>query len=180
MRNRTIIIRLFFLFCFAVFPSAYAQDMSFNYLTTDNGLSQFTVYALYNDEWGQIWIGTRDGLNVDGNFKLNVPNAKTAVLQISFGSIWKNERSTPSTSIRGEEAPSVNSCIRSTRCQWCYPGNHPSWSGRKGYNLYHFFRRCPTTYPYKRRRSTFCQRAYSTDINRRIFFSGLSAGRDRR
>ena len=49
MRNRTIIIRLFFLFCFAVFPSAYAQDMSFNYLTTDNGLSQFTVYALYND-----------------------------------------------------------------------------------------------------------------------------------
>ena len=59
MRNRTIIIRLFFLFCFAVFPSAYAQDMSFNYLTTDNGLSQFTVYALYNDEWGQIWIGTR-------------------------------------------------------------------------------------------------------------------------
>lgn len=68
MRNRTIIIRLFFLFCFAVFPSAYAQDMSFNYLTTDNGLSQFTVYALYNDEWGQIWIGTRDGLNVyNGN-----------------------------------------------------------------------------------------------------------------
>ena len=51
-----------------VFPSAYAQDMSFNYLTTDNGLSQFTVYALYNDEWGQIWIGTRDGLNVyNGN-----------------------------------------------------------------------------------------------------------------
>lgn len=42
--------------------------MSFNYLTTDNGLSQFTVYALYNDEWGQIWIGTRDGLNVyNGN-----------------------------------------------------------------------------------------------------------------
>ena len=68
MRNKTIIIRLFFLFCLAVFPSVHAQDMSFNYLTTDNGLSQFTVYALYNDEWGQIWIGTRDGLNVyNGN-----------------------------------------------------------------------------------------------------------------
>lgn len=67
MRNRTIIIRLFFLLL-CRFPSAYAQDMSFNYLTTDNGLSQFTVYALYNDEWGQIWIGTRDGLNVyNGN-----------------------------------------------------------------------------------------------------------------
>lgn len=48
----------------------------------------------------------------------------------------------------GIEGRIGNSCIRSTRCQWCYPGNHPSWSGRKGYNLYHFFRRCPTTYPY--------------------------------
>lgn len=68
MRNNTIIIWLLFLINLSVFSSAHAQDMSFNYLTTDNGLSQFTVYALYNDEWGQIWIGTRDGVNVyNGN-----------------------------------------------------------------------------------------------------------------
>ena len=92
MRNRTIIIRLFFLFCFAVFPSAYAQDMSFNYLTTDNGLSQFTVYALYNDEWGQIWIGTRDGLNVyNGN------RIKT----------YKEEKGNPTTLLQKESANSI-------------------------------------------------------------------------
>lgn len=47
---------------------SFAQDISFNYLSTDNGLSQFTVYSLYRDELGRIWIGTRDGLNVyNGN-----------------------------------------------------------------------------------------------------------------
>ena len=82
MRNKMIIVRLVILFSFAVLFSAHAQDMSFNYLTTDNGLSQFTVYALYNDEWGQIWIGTRDGLNVyNGNriktYKEEKGNPKT-------------------------------------------------------------------------------------------------------
>lgn len=45
-----------------------ARDISFNYLSTENGLSQFSVYALHKDELGRIWMGTRDGLNVyDGN-----------------------------------------------------------------------------------------------------------------
>lgn len=46
-----------------------AQDISFNYLSTENGLSQFTAYCLYKDELGRIWIGTHDGLNVyNGNW----------------------------------------------------------------------------------------------------------------
>jgi len=32
-------------------------------LSTENGLSQFSVNALYRDERGFIWIGTREGLN---------------------------------------------------------------------------------------------------------------------
>ncbi len=58
---------LFFLLCsYALF--ARSQDITFNYLTTDNGLSQFTVYSLYTDENGLIWIGTRDGVNIyNGN-----------------------------------------------------------------------------------------------------------------
>ncbi|AVM52982.1 signal transduction histidine kinase [Bacteroides zoogleoformans] len=39
------------------------QNISFNHLTTDDGLSQFSVNSLYIDEGGVLWIGTREGLN---------------------------------------------------------------------------------------------------------------------
>lgn len=41
----------------------YAKDITFNHLTTDEGLSQFSVNSIYEDEKGFIWIGTREGLN---------------------------------------------------------------------------------------------------------------------
>lgn len=60
----------------------FTQNITFNHLTTDDGLSQFSVNALYKDERGFIWIGTREGLNrYNGNdikaFKLqkNNPNS---------------------------------------------------------------------------------------------------------
>ena len=40
-----------------------AQNITFNHLTTDDGLSQFSVNSLYIDENGVLWIGTREGLN---------------------------------------------------------------------------------------------------------------------
>ncbi|WP_455586185.1 two-component regulator propeller domain-containing protein [Bacteroides sp.] len=58
------------------------QNITFNHLTTDDGLSQFSVNSLYVDELGVLWIGTREGLNrYNGNdiktFKLqkNNPNS---------------------------------------------------------------------------------------------------------
>jgi len=40
----------------------------FEHLTVNDGLSHYSVNALYQDEHGLIWIGTRDGLNrYDGN-----------------------------------------------------------------------------------------------------------------
>ena len=41
----------------------YGQNITFNHLTTDDGLSQFSVNSLYVDENGILWIGTREGLN---------------------------------------------------------------------------------------------------------------------
>lgn len=41
----------------------YGQNVSFKHLTTDDGLSQFSVNSLYIDENGILWIGTREGLN---------------------------------------------------------------------------------------------------------------------
>lgn len=58
------------------------QNITFRHLTTDDGLSQFSVNSLYVDESGVIWIGTREGLNrYNGNdirtYKLqkNNPNS---------------------------------------------------------------------------------------------------------
>lgn len=42
---------------------AFSKDITFNHLTTDEGLSQFSVNSIYEDEMGFIWIGTREGLN---------------------------------------------------------------------------------------------------------------------
>ena len=41
-----------------------SQDIyAFNYLTNTDGLSQNSVMDIHHDNLGQIWIGTRDGLN---------------------------------------------------------------------------------------------------------------------
>ena len=45
------------------FQRVSAQDITFRHLTPDDGLSHVSVNALYCDERGFIWIGTREGLN---------------------------------------------------------------------------------------------------------------------
>lgn len=69
------------LLCCVVFQTR-SQNLTFSHLTTDDGLSQFSVNSLYVDEKGVVWIGTREGLNrYNGNgittFKLqkNDPNS---------------------------------------------------------------------------------------------------------
>ena len=70
------IILLFLLFLSVTTVHTLGQNITFSHLTTDDGLSQFSVNSLYIDERGIIWIGTREGLNqYNGNdiksFKLN-------------------------------------------------------------------------------------------------------------
>lgn len=46
----------------------YSQDITFNHLTAENGLSQVSVMSIYQDERGFLWFGTREGLNLyNGN-----------------------------------------------------------------------------------------------------------------
>ena len=47
----------------ALTPAVQAQNITFNHITTEDGLSQFSVNSLYIDESGMLWIGTREGLN---------------------------------------------------------------------------------------------------------------------
>lgn len=41
-----------------------SQNIAFNHLTPDEGLSQISVNSLYADQDGNIWIATRVGLNL--------------------------------------------------------------------------------------------------------------------
>lgn len=75
-------IRLFLILVSLVTATVQGQNITFNHLTTDDGLSQFSVNSLYTDENGALWIGTREGLNrYDGDdiqtYKLrkNDPNS---------------------------------------------------------------------------------------------------------
>ena len=76
------VILLFLLFLSVDTVRTQGQNITFSHLTTDDGLSQFSVNSMYIDEQGIIWIGTREGLNrYNGNdiksFKLkkNDPNS---------------------------------------------------------------------------------------------------------
>ncbi len=58
---RKIPFLLFFIYV-SVLPLV-GRNITFNHLSTDDGLSQFSVNSLYIDEKGVLWIGTREGLN---------------------------------------------------------------------------------------------------------------------
>lgn len=54
--------KIFFFFLLSAFLLS-AKDITFKHLTVDNGLSQISVMAIYVDERGFVWLGTREGLN---------------------------------------------------------------------------------------------------------------------
>lgn len=73
------LILLFLIILNTAAALAQKQNITFNHLTTADGLSQFSVNSLYVDEQGVLWIGTREGLNrYNGNdiktFKLQKDN----------------------------------------------------------------------------------------------------------
>ena len=67
--------KLFVLFFFVFLNCwVYAQQNTyvFNHLTSKDGLSQSSAIAIHQDQLGQIWIGTRDGLNKYDGTKITV------------------------------------------------------------------------------------------------------------
>jgi ligand-binding sensor domain-containing protein/signal transduction histidine kinase len=91
---------LFFLVCCISVGVAEAQEIRFENLTTENGLSQSTAYGITQDRYGFIWIGTTDGLNrFDGhnlvkyyhetdNEKSLPNNFTSAVYNDKQGNLW--------------------------------------------------------------------------------------------
>lgn len=52
--------------------SLWAQNISFQHLTTDDGLSHNAIISIYQDERGFMWFGTRNGISLYNgkNFKI--------------------------------------------------------------------------------------------------------------
>lgn len=57
---RNIILLLLFHFCF---PAVYSQQLYFNHLSVNNGLSQGVNNCIVRDSKGFVWISSFDGLN---------------------------------------------------------------------------------------------------------------------
>jgi len=97
MRNFFTIL---FLLCFICNGFSQNEIYKFKHLTTSEGLSQSTVMSIIQDDLGQIWIGTRDGLNKYDSSEFTVyrhdktnplsisNNDVNTVIQDSNGFIW--------------------------------------------------------------------------------------------
>lgn len=64
VKNKLIpILLVIFLYTNTSYVFAHSSNIQFKNITIDDGLSQSTVEALYQDSNGYIWIGTNDGLD---------------------------------------------------------------------------------------------------------------------
>lgn len=101
MARLLILRKLFPLFVyFGIFLLAFfagrTQNLSFNYLNREGGLSNNNVYSISEDAKGFLWIGTLDGLNrYDGkDYKIykTIPGDTNSISNNSVLSILKDSR----------------------------------------------------------------------------------------
>ncbi len=63
---------LFLLFASANVMGQEIRNIEFNHLTSDDGLSQSSVFAILQDSEGYMWFGTNDGLNKYNGYEMTV------------------------------------------------------------------------------------------------------------
>ncbi len=50
----------------------FQNEIKFTHLTVEDGLSQNSVHIIYQDQFGYIWLGTRDGLNRYDGYEMRI------------------------------------------------------------------------------------------------------------
>ena len=62
---------------------AHAQEMRFDHLSVEQGLSQGNASHVHQDKYGFVWIGTEDGLNLFDGYTFTIfrnnPNDSTSI-----------------------------------------------------------------------------------------------------
>jgi len=82
-------IRIQFLFLYFSFLYAQPQDIKFEHLSVDHGLSNSIVYSILQDSRGFMWFGTEDGLNKYDGYSFSVyRHDPDDSLSISGNWIW--------------------------------------------------------------------------------------------
>ena len=82
------LLTIIFIFLFTCFGVAQTDVYKFSHITEAAGLSQNSVVAIHQDKLGQVWIGTRDGLNkYDGEEFTVFRHLKSNVTSISNNGI---------------------------------------------------------------------------------------------
>ena len=76
---------------FFVSALSFGQNIHFQAIGVENGISQPTVTSIYQDEFGIIWIGTKDGLNryngTDFQVFRPIENDKNSLYNNNIGTI---------------------------------------------------------------------------------------------
>ena len=84
-----------FLISTSIAWKAVGQSMNFSRLTINEGLSQNTIYSIFQDKTGFVWIGTEDGLNrFDGyEFKVyrHLPYDKNSIRSNQINNIYESQ-----------------------------------------------------------------------------------------
>ncbi|WP_294618755.1 two-component regulator propeller domain-containing protein [uncultured Bacteroides sp.] len=71
MKTGTLLLYVY-IFLLSGIGYSSAQEISFNHLTSKDGLSSNTVMSIYQDEKGFMWFGTRYGVNLYNGNKITV------------------------------------------------------------------------------------------------------------
>ena len=91
---------VFLLFLITGILSAQKNELKFEHISIEDGLSQSTVHSIIQDNHGFIWIGTEDGLNRFDGYNFTVyrndrddstsiaNNQIRAIIQDKYGNIW--------------------------------------------------------------------------------------------
>ncbi len=88
---QSFIVSVFFIFTVLISPvlAQVSNDIKFEYLTTEDGLTDNIVYSVLQDRNGFMWFGTQYGLNkYDGNGFTSYTNNQDDPNSLSSNTVW--------------------------------------------------------------------------------------------